>query len=136
MLNMAENTSLIIEDKPKNLQYIERLFNYDQKQTILEKTKKWITRTNRTRPHSISEWCKILGSTETNQHTRGFLENLVDEKALVLEKKDKNGVKLYRLDKKRLEKVAYNSDFWSYIRDFSFRMINKQEPRRTVTTEI
>lgn len=133
---MGENTCLIIDKKPRNLEYIEKLFNYDRKQTLIEKTKKWITRTDQTRPHSISEWCQILGSTETNPNTRNFLEKLVEQEALVLENEDSNGTKLYRLDKKKLENALYEDPFWNWIRDLSFRLIDNQEPNRTTTTEI
>lgn len=133
---MGGDQSLIGIKKPKNLEHIQTLFNYDQKTTLLEKAKKWVTRRNHTRPHSISEWCQILGSTKTNPDTRSFLEQLVEEDALFLEDEDQYGTKLYKLDKAKLEEAVFNDCYWDWNRSLSIRLINNQEPSKTVTTDI
>jgi hypothetical protein len=135
---MAENSSIIVQEPPKNLEYMNKLFKYDQQKTLLQKAKTFITKTDRTRPHSISEWCQILGSTKNNSSTRTFLEELVEKDALV-EKGSKgnppNECKLYILDKKRLEKVFYNDPYWSWIKDISFRVINGPEENKKIVTD-
>lgn len=133
---MGENTYLITDKPPKNLEYIQKLLNYDRKQTLLEKAKKYVTRTDQTRPHSISEWCNILGSTKTNPNTRKFLEKLVEQDALVMDEENSNGTELYRLDKKNLEEAFYNDPYWNWIREISFRIIDNQEPNRKTVTDI
>lgn len=132
---MGENQCLILETPPKKLEYVSKLYNYDKKKTFLEKTKKIILGSDYTRPHTISKWCQILGSTKNNQATRDFLELLVDKQALV-----KDGVKgsppnqaeLYRLDRNKLTETVYNDVFWDWIRDISIEVINNQEPNKKV----
>jgi len=136
---MGESNNLVLNQPPKNLEYIEKLLNYDPQTTLLEKAKKWVTKKDRTRPHTISEWCEILGSTKNNTSARTFLQKLVEEDALINEGtkgEPPNESKTYRLDKKNLEKAIYNDPFWNWIRDISIKMINRQEPYKKVVTDI
>lgn len=138
MLNMAETSHLILKEQPKRLEYINKLFQYDPPATLYEKAKTWITRDKTTRPHSISEWCQILGSTRNNQNTREFLEKLVEEEALVYEDtvgETPNTNDRYILDKARLEEVMYNSAFWKWTRPISERMYNNQEPNKKIVKD-
>lgn len=136
---MGKTNNLVLNEPPKNLEYIEKLLHYDSHSTFLEKAKKWFTQTNETRPHSKSQWCKILGSTENNTATRSFLEKLIEKEALVHEEtrgKPPNTYDVYRLDKTRLEEIIFEDPFWNWIRDISIRMINNQEPYKKVVTDI
>jgi hypothetical protein len=136
---MGESSNLILNKPPKNLEYIQKLLNYDPHTTFLEKAKKWVTQKNQTRPHTISEWCEILGSTKNNTSARSFLENLIKEDALIQEGNKgnpPNQSKTYRLDKKKLEQALYNDPFWNWIRDISIQIINNQEPYKKVKTDI
>ena len=135
---MAENNSLILKQPPKKLEYINKLLEYDPPATLYEKAKTWITKKEETRPHSISEWCQILGSTSNNNNTRDFLEELVEKDALVSEGrvgKKPNEKEVYRIDKKRLEQVVYNDPFWNWIRSLSIRLINNQESNRKIVKD-
>lgn len=139
MFNMGESSNIILNKPPKNLEYVQKLLNYDAHTTFLEKAKRWVTQTNRTRPHTISEWCEILGSSKHNSSARDFLEKLVDEEALIQEGtkgKPPNQSETYRLDKKKLEEAIYNDSFWNWIRDLSIQIINNQEPYKKVVTDI
>lgn len=136
---MGNNTNLVLKKEPKKLRYIKILLSYDQSNTFLQKAKKWITKKDKTRPHTISEWCEILGSTKTNNNARKFLDKLVEEEALKHEDttgQPPNEEKRYRLDKVRLEEAFYEDPMWNWIRDIAFRTINNQEPRKKVVTDI
>jgi len=135
---MAETNNLILKEPPKNLEYTKKLLNYDPKTTLLEKTKKWITRKDQTRPHSKSEWCEILGSTKNNTSVRNFLDILIEENVLVYEDtrgQPPNEYDRYKLDKKRLEQVFSQGPFWNWIRDLSIRIINNQEDDKKVVSD-
>lgn len=138
MLNMGDKNNLILNEPPKKLEYIQKLLHYDAHDNIIEKAKKWITRTDQTRPHSKSEWCEILGSTKNNTSVRNFLKILIEEEALVYEDtkgEPPNQYDTYKLDKNRLEEVIYEDPFWNWIRDISIRMINNQESNRKIVTD-
>lgn len=135
---MGESKHLILKEPPKKLEYIKKLLNYDPNQTFLEKTKKWITRKDQTRPHSKSEWCEILGSTKNNTSVRNFLDILIEKNVLVYEDtkgQPPNEYDRYKLDKKRLENVFSKDPFWNWIRDISIRTINNQEPNKKVVND-
>lgn len=138
MLNMAEKHSLILKRPPRKLEYINKLLQYDQPATLFEKAKNWLVKDQTTRPHSISEWCQVLGSTKNNENTRDFLEELIQKDALVHEDtigKKPNRKKVYRLDKQRLEQVLYKDPFWNWIRNLSIRIINSQENNRKIVKD-
>lgn len=138
LLNMAEHQSLILNQPPKKLEYLNKLLQYDPPTTLYEKAKTWITKQEETRPHSISKWCEIVGSTSNNDNTRGFFEKLVEEEALVYEDtigEPPNENEIYSLDKARLEEVMYNDPFWEWIKLVSFRVINNQEPNRKIVKD-
>lgn len=133
---MVENPELIAKKKPKKLEYIEKLLNYDQKETIIGKAKQILPgKKNKTRPHTISEWCEILGKQKTNPDTRKFLEKLVEKKVLTREK-TRNGSKTYSLDKDKLTEIFYRSKYYNWHRDIFFKVINKEEPTKKIVTDI
>lgn len=132
---MVENTCLITDKPPKNLEYVQKLLEYDKETTLYEKFKKKITRSNNTRPHTKSQWCQILGSSKTNPQTRSFLEKLIQNKALVKEEEQKDGTELYKLDKDRLEELAFQDPYYNMHRDFFFRIINNQEPNKKIVND-
>ena len=131
---MAEKHTIFFETPPKKIEYINKLLNYDQKNTLLEKAKKYFTKKDETRPHTKGKWCKILGKRKTNPDTRKFLEKLIQENAL---KKTNNSDPIkYSLDRNRLIEVYYNSVLYNHLRDINIETINKKEPNKKVVTDI
>lgn len=130
---MGEN-NLILEEPPKNLQYIRLLLNYSSEDTFWGKAAAFITRNSKTQAHSIAQWCQILGSQNTNPQTRQFLEKLVEKNALIKEPGTKDPEK-YRLDKENLTSAVYEDPYYLWHKDLFFRVINTHERFKKVKTD-
>lgn len=132
---MGGNNQVFFEKTPKKLEYVNTLLNYDKETTLLEKAKKYFTKKDLTRPHSKSEWCRILGKRETNPDTRQFLDKLIEENALKQEE-DGGENDCYRLDRNKLLQVYYDSSLYNKLRDLNFETINKKEPKKKIVTDL
>lgn len=124
---------LVQGDKPKGLEYVEKLLNYDQPQTWPEKIKARFT-SEKTKANTYSKWCRILGSTRTNQHTRKFLDYLIEHEALQLVQ-DNGDQKKYSLNKEQLLDAIRESYWWEQHRDLAFQIIQNSEPNRKLVRD-
>lgn len=123
---------------PKGLEYIEKLLAYDTPPTWAGRIKQKFTG-SKTEAHSISEWCRILNSSENNNHTREFLNYLEKQDALVeqySEGEPPNETVHYSLDKNNLLEAVKDSRWWRQRRDLAFKIINKAEPNKKIVTDL
>lgn len=121
---------MIKGDPPKGLEYTKKLLEYDKPATFFDKAQKIITRKEQTEDNTISQWCEILGSTKTNEHTREFLKYLIQENALKEESvkgQPPNQTETYSLDKKRLLECYSQTADYKIRRDLCLQVINKVE---------
>lgn len=128
---------LILKTCPKKIVYIQKLLQYDQPDTFIEKAKTYF-RQEKTRPHSIGRWAEIIGSTSNNKNARNFLEKLAEENAL--EKEGERGNppnkrEVYTLNKQKLIECFKESSYYDWHRDLFIKTINQAEPNKKIVTD-
>jgi len=112
---------------PKGVQYTKTLLNYDPERTIPGRIKQRIVG-SKTKEHAKKEWYRILGSHDKNQNTRDYIDHLIENNALQLEKKEgkpPNETEYYSLNKQRLRELYRESWWFKAQEDLIFETIDK-----------
>lgn len=135
MGDKGDQFHLIFEKPPKKLEYLLKLKNYEEN-NLFQQAKNFLTANRKTQAYTVSKWCEVLDSSKTNPTTRGFLDTLIEEDALVYEGENKDDAEVYSLDKKALISCYHKSFCYQLMKDLNIETINQEERFKSVVTDI